>query len=114
MPRLGSIAAVSLHALHRRQPHDARTPGKAAALLAKMRGLVADAHGHIETAWSGFFGATDDGLPLIGRVPGQPRCFAAFGYGGNGITYSALAADILEALMRGESHPGEADFALDR
>ena len=44
----------------------------------------------------------------------MPRCFAAFGYGGNGITYSALAADILDALMRGESHEGEGEFALDR
>lgn len=29
------------------------------------------------------FSETSDGLPLIGAVPGMPRCFAAFGYGGN-------------------------------
>ena len=93
---------------------DARMPDKAATLIGKLRDLLPQADGQVEAAWSGFFGATDDGLPLIGRVPGQPRCFAAFGYGGNGITYSALAADILDALMRGESHEGEGEFALDR
>lgn len=96
------------------QERDALMPDKAAALIAKLRGVLLHADAQIETAWAGFFGTTDDGLPLIGRVPGQPRCFAAFGYGGNGITFSALAADILESMMRGESHASEADFALDR
>ena len=31
-------------------------------------------------------------LPLIGPVPGKNGIFAAYGYGGNGITFSYLAA----------------------
>ena len=32
------------------------------------------------------------GLPAIGPIPGAARCFAVMGYGGNGITFAALAA----------------------
>jgi glycine/D-amino acid oxidase-like deaminating enzyme len=87
-------------------------PDKAPTPIDKLRDLLPQAGGQVEAAWSGFFGTMDDGLPLIGRVPGQPRCFAAFGDDVNGITYSALAADIFDALMRGETHEGEAEFAL--
>jgi glycine/D-amino acid oxidase-like deaminating enzyme len=67
-----------------------------------------------EFAWSGVFGKTDDSLPLIGRVPGRDNCLAAFGYGGNGITFSALAAEMLSAELAGARHPDADLFALDR
>ncbi|WP_442063265.1 hypothetical protein, partial [Rhizobium johnstonii] len=35
---------------------------------------------------------TVDGLPLIGPVPETPHVFAAYGYGGNGITFSYLSS----------------------
>ncbi len=65
-------------------------------------------------AWSGVFGETEDSLPLIGRVPGRPNCFAAFGYGGNGITFSALAAELLAAEFTGAPSSDAPLFALDR
>lgn len=65
-------------------------------------------------AWSGAFGHTGDSLPLIGPVPGRPYCFAAFGYGGNGITFSALAATILAEQLAGKGHPLARFCALDR
>jgi glycine/D-amino acid oxidase-like deaminating enzyme len=65
-------------------------------------------------AWSGVFGKTTDSLPLIGPVPGKPGLFAAYGYGGNGITFSYLSAEIIARLIRGERLSWFNDFAIDR
>jgi len=91
------------------------TPAKVAALQAasaerfpRLKGAEA------EFAWSGAFGRTKDSLPFIGPVPGRAGCLAAFGYGGNGITFSALAADMLAAALAGQADPLAQYFALDR
>jgi glycine/D-amino acid oxidase-like deaminating enzyme len=85
-----------------------RLLAKAAALFPVLAGVRA------QFAWSGVFGETDDSLPLIGRVPGRPNCFAAFGYGGNGITFSALAAELLATELSGSPSADAPLFALDR
>lgn len=87
---------------------------KAEMLRQKLLTLAPGAAPTLEAAWCGFFGVTDDSLPLIGPVPGQPRCYGAFGYGGNGITFSAMAADILARLVSGAADPAAGWFALDR
>ena len=96
------------------EKRDALTPEKIATLRKKLSRLIPAASIEVAAAWSGFFGETDDGLPLIGRVPGRPRMFAAFGYGGNGITFSAMAAAMLEPLIAGGRDRFEEAFALDR
>jgi glycine/D-amino acid oxidase-like deaminating enzyme len=53
-------------------------------------------------------------LPLIGPVPGKKGIFAAYGYGGNGITFSFLAAQLIGGLIAGETSKLVDDFALDR
>ncbi len=58
---------------------------------------------HIAHAWSGTFGETKDGLAYIGESPEWPECYFALGFGGNGITYSALAGDLLVRLWQGET-----------
>jgi glycine/D-amino acid oxidase-like deaminating enzyme len=93
---------------------DALLPAKAERLRGTLAELVPSADTRVETAWCGFFGETFDGLPLIGAVPGQPRCFAAFGYGGNGITFSALAADLVADLLAGRAASLTGHFAIDR
>ena len=51
--------------------------------------------------WAGTFGETKDGLAYIGQVRQMPRCYFALGFGGNGITYSMIAAEIIrDALMK--------------
>jgi len=52
-------------------------------------------------AWSGSFGATGTGLPIIGGVPGHPRIYSVMGYGGNGITFSQIASEIISASIAG-------------
>jgi glycine/D-amino acid oxidase-like deaminating enzyme len=68
----------------------------------------------VEHAWSGLFGETQDALPMIGPVPGYGGVFAAFGYGGNGITFSAIAAGQLEAAARGQRSGTGEYYAIDR
>lgn len=89
-------------------------PEKNAALLAKLAALAPAAEPSLGFAWSGAFGQTSDGLPLIGRVPGQPRLLTAYGYGGNGITFSFLASRLIGMLIAGSERPWFSHFAIDR
>ena len=51
--------------------------------------------------WAGTFGETKDGLPYVGQIRQMPRCYFALGFGGNGITYSQIASEILcDALLQ--------------
>ena len=43
--------------------------------------------------------------PPSGRVPRMPNCFAVLGYGGNGITFSMMAAQMLRNILSGEGDP---------
>lgn len=54
-----------------------------------------------EFAWAGTFGSTVTGLPFIGKVPRHPRINAVMGYGGNGITFSQLASEIVTTTIQG-------------
>lgn len=56
-------------------------------------------------AWAGTFGASKDGLPTIGEVPNYRNCWACLGYGGNGITFSRLAAEIIRTALNGGVDP---------
>ncbi len=87
---------------------------KTAILQDKLSQLWPLANTDVGRCWAGFFGETDDGLPLIGRVPGQPRILAAYGYGGNGITFSFMASRILSRLIDGHDQSWFQNFALDR
>ncbi|WP_439495583.1 NAD(P)/FAD-dependent oxidoreductase [Bosea sp. (in: a-proteobacteria)] len=89
-------------------------PEKTQALLGKLAALVPGVEPTVAHAWSGAFGQTEDGLPLIGRVPGQPRLLAAYGYGGNGITFSYLASRLIGALIEGQEPSWFAHFSIDR
>lgn len=89
-------------------------PEKAQALLKKLGALLPQAELSLGHSWSGAFGQTSDGLPLIGRVTGHPRLLAAYGYGGNGITFSFLASRLLAALIHGQERDWFTHFAIDR
>ena len=89
-------------------------PAKVEAILGKLRALFPEAEARAEYAWSGAFSETRDGLPLIGRVQGRPNLYAAYGYGGNGITFSFLAAQMIGRMLRGKDEPWFKSFGLDR
>ena len=93
---------------------DRLIPAKSRLLAQKLAALWPAATLDIEFRWSGTFDTTSDGLPLIGRVPGAKGIYAAYGYGGNGITFSFLAAQLIGDLIAGSTSPLMSDFALDR
>jgi nitrite reductase/ring-hydroxylating ferredoxin subunit len=56
--------------------------------------------------WSSQYFEPADGLPYIGHLPGNPEnVFVATGYGGNGITYSHVAAIVLKGLVLTQESP---------
>jgi glycine/D-amino acid oxidase-like deaminating enzyme len=66
-------------------------------------------------AWAGSFAETRDGLPLIGTMSGMnPRLQFALCYGGNGITYSIHAADMVRAGVEGRAHELDDIFGFGR
>ena len=68
--------------------------------------------GEVEYAWAGTFADSPTGLPSIGPVPGLPNVFATLGAGGNGITFSQIAANIAREWVRGRRHRDQALFAF--
>lgn len=52
--------------------------------------------------WSSQYYEPSDGLPYIGHLPGHPQnIYVATGFGGNGMTYSNVAAITLTGLLTG-------------
>lgn len=90
------------------------TPAKVRALKKFLTALWPHASNEVDFRWSGAFDTTHDGLPLVGALPGCRNIFAAFGYGGNGITFSFLAAELLAVSLAGGSSPLLDDLAIDR
>jgi glycine/D-amino acid oxidase-like deaminating enzyme len=93
---------------------DRLIPEKSRVLAQKLAALWPVADVDIEFRWSGTFDTTRDGLPLIGPAPNVKGIYAAYGYGGNGITFSFLAAQLIGDLIAGSSSRLLTDFALDR
>jgi glycine/D-amino acid oxidase-like deaminating enzyme len=67
-----------------------------------------------EFSWTGTFGSTTDGLPFIGRYPNLPHTYFALGFGGNGITFSVVAARIVADLLKGRKNSDADLFRFDR
>lgn len=76
---------------------------KAAAMLGIDR-LEADC------AWAATFGGSPDGLPAIGLMRGCDNIWLASGFGGNGITFAALAAELVVAGLSGVPDADAAGF----
>lgn len=91
---------------------DALIGEKAGVLQSKARALLEEPSLEFEFAWASTFGGTPDGLPAIGRARGSDRVWLAYGYGGNGVTFAALAADLIEAALAG-SNMGEVSHWFD-
>jgi glycine/D-amino acid oxidase-like deaminating enzyme len=64
--------------------------------------------------WAGTFAETADGLPYIGTVPEFPHGYFALGYGGNGITFSLVAARIIRDAFTGRPNADAGLFGFER
>ena len=67
-----------------------------------------------EFAWEGLFAMTADGLPYIGPHRRYPHHWFALGYGGNGMTFGALAARLLLERWQGVKSRDHALFEFAR
>lgn len=93
---------------------DALIPQKIAKLEEKLGRLMPLVRPEADYAWAGSFGASPTGSPSIGAVPGMSNCFAALGYGGNGITFSMLSAQVISAAIAGQDDPDGDLFSFRR
>ena len=80
---------------------DALISAKTRTLVKKFGRLFPNVKLEVAYAWAGTFGETKDGLAYIGVHPRFPRCHFALGYGGNGITFSVIAAEIIRDQFLG-------------
>lgn len=94
------------------EARDALIPAKTARLSAKLARLFPSVHTDAEFAWAGAFGTTTTGLPLIGTLPTHPRVYAVMGYGGNGITFSRIAAEMVCTALSGGTDSDAELFAF--
>jgi glycine/D-amino acid oxidase-like deaminating enzyme len=67
-----------------------------------------------EFAWDGLFATTADSLPYIGPHRRYPHHWFALGYGGNGMTFSSLAARLLLERWQGVKSRDHALFEFVR
>jgi glycine/D-amino acid oxidase-like deaminating enzyme len=67
-----------------------------------------------EYAWEGLFATTPDGLPYIGTHRRYPRQLFALGYGGNGMTFGYMAAEILRRYVLGRETEADRFYGFGR
>lgn len=67
-----------------------------------------------EYAWAGTFGSTKDALPYIGTYIKTPHTYYSLGFGGNGITFSVIAAELIRDMILGRKSNDLDIFSFDR
>ncbi len=94
---------------------DARVAGKSEKLAKRIKEIFPDLQLKIAFSWAGTFAETDDGLPFFGTHEQHgSHVHFAMAYGGNGITYSLIGAELLRDNLLGKKHPCEKLFSFDR
>jgi glycine/D-amino acid oxidase-like deaminating enzyme len=87
---------------------------KAQQLEQDFKKLFPDLPFKTDFRWAGTFSETKDGLPYIGVSPERPLTYFALGFGGNGITFSLIAAEVIRDLYLGKKNDDAAIFAFER
>jgi glycine/D-amino acid oxidase-like deaminating enzyme len=93
---------------------DEMLPRKTAVLLRRFRQFFPRIPIEVATSWAGTFATTAHGLPFIGLHPKHPHTRFALGYGGNGVTFGIIAAEIIRAALTGDVDRDAALFGFDR
>jgi len=83
----------------------AKLKRKCETITGKLRRLLPAIAFEVDYSWAGAFGESATGLPSIGPVEGINHTWAVMGFGGNGITYSVIASQIVAAEVRGGRDP---------
>ncbi|TCM20361.1 glycine/D-amino acid oxidase-like deaminating enzyme [Novosphingobium sp. PhB165] len=74
---------------------------KAGKIAARLAATLGCEQIDWDCAWTATFGSSPDGLPAIGPVQSMEHVWIAAGFGGNGIAFAALAAELLETALAG-------------
>jgi glycine/D-amino acid oxidase-like deaminating enzyme len=93
---------------------DRLLPRKSAKLVASFREMFPGIDLEVAHSWAGTFAETKDGLAYIGSVREFPRYLFALGFGGNGITYGAIAAEIIRDQLLRRPNAAARLFRFDR
>lgn len=93
---------------------DANLPRKTKQLEHAFQRLFPHIPFRTDFAWAGTFATTKDGLPYIGTIPERPHTWFALGFGGNGITFGLLAAQLISDELSGRKHPHSPLFRFNR
>lgn len=97
-----------------RHASDRRLARKTQTLVAGLTRLFPMLEIEPAYSWAGVFTTTKDGLPYIGETSDHPHAWLALGYGGNGITFSVIAANIIRDAWCGAPNPDARIFAFER
>ncbi len=73
---------------------------KSKKLVANLEKILGDVDFIQDHSWGGVFGKTKDGLPYIGKSPEYENALFVLGFGGNGITFSIQAVEIIIDLLQ--------------
>jgi glycine/D-amino acid oxidase-like deaminating enzyme len=73
-----------------------------------LRGLLGS-RPEITHRWSGIYGRTADGLPLVGPVPGHDGMWVAAGYSGHGNVLGLICGELVAQAILGSPAP---EFAI--
>jgi glycine/D-amino acid oxidase-like deaminating enzyme len=93
---------------------DAKLPLKTKQLQQAFGKLFPDINFKPDFEWAGTFCNTKDGLPYIGSIRQRSNTYFALGFGGNGITFSEIAAEIITDLLSDRKNKDAAIFSFDR
>jgi len=93
---------------------DELLPGKSRQLLERLGCMFPRIEPRMARAWCGTFLNTKDSLPYIGPHPEISGLHLALCYGGNGTTFSLVAAELLRDELLGRPRAAARLFRLDR
>ncbi len=93
---------------------DAKLPLKTKQLQQTFSKLFPEIDFRPDFEWAGTFCNTKDGLPYIGPIRQRSNTYFALGFGGNGITFSEIAAGIITDLLSGKKNKDAAIFSFER
>ena len=83
----------------------AKLKRKCETIARKLKRLLPEVEFGVDYSWAGAFGESATGLPSIAPVPDMDHAWAVMGFGGNGITYSVIASQVVSAAIRGGADP---------
>lgn len=83
----------------------AKLKRKCETIVRKLHALLPGVEFEVDYSWAGAFGESATGLPSIAPVPDMDHAWAVMGFGGNGITYSVIASQVVSTALRGGADP---------